>query len=240
MRPPFPEAMPSALAGTDVESLPESPDAGGYASDSSTALLLKLEEGQGDVVRDSGPYGNVGFLRGGEWTRGRYGGGLLLDGIDDHIQVPYSPSLAIAAKLTLEAWLFPLGEADGVGALIARPNAYVLEVLEGSDMRFRGGIWRGGMPLKVTSSSMLERRVWQHLAMTFDGSTLRLYLGGVLDAQLPVGSGGIDAGSSDLFVGAHPVGGTPTRALAGIVDELRVSSVARWPVLDPPVIEMVA
>jgi len=137
MRSPFSEATPSALAGADVESLPESPDAGGYASDPSTALLLKLEEGQGDVVRDSGPYGNVGFLRGGEWTRGRYGGGLLLDGIDDHIQVPYSPSLAIAAKLTLEAWLFPLGEADGVGALIARPNAYVLEVIEGSDMRFR-------------------------------------------------------------------------------------------------------
>jgi len=183
---------------------------GGYASDPGTALLFKLNEGDGVVIHDESSFGNLGLAHGTEWTTGKYGKGLLLDGIDDHVQVPASPSLAITSTLTLEAWIFPLGELDGVGTIIVKADAYLLEALEGADPKLRAGIWRNGASQKVISSSRLARAVWQHVALVYDGVTMRLYLNGQLDAERAL-AGGIDANGNDVFIGAHPFG-TPSRA----------------------------
>ncbi len=219
----------SSLGMTAVASGPEplSPlkHDGGYVPDPATALLFKLNEGEGAVIHDESSFGNLGLAHGTEWTAGKYGKGLLLDGIDDHIQVPASPSLAITSTLTLEAWIFPLGELDGVGTIIVKPDSYLLEALEGADPKFRGGIWRNGAPQKVVSASRLARGAWQHVALVYDGAALRLYLNGRLDAERAL-AGGIDTNGNDVFIGAHPFG-TPSRAATLVLDEVRISNVAR-------------
>jgi len=219
----------SGLGMTAVASGPEplSPmlSDGGYANDPGTALLFKLNEGDGTVIHDESSFGNLGLAHGTEWTTGKYGKGLLLDGIDDHIQVPASPSLAISSTLTLEAWIFPLGELDGVGTLIVKPDSYLLEALEGADPKFRAGFWRGGASRKVTSTSRLTRGAWQHVAFVYDGVKMQLYLNGRLDAERAI-TGAIDANLSDVFIGAHPFG-TPSRAATLVLDEVRISNVAR-------------
>lgn len=197
----------------------------GYVAEPATALLFKLNEGDGGVIHDESSFGNLGLPHGTEWTTGKYGKGLLLDGIDDHIQVPASPSLAISSTLTLETWIFPLGELDGVGTLIVKPDSYLLEALEGADPKLRGGIWHNGASQKVTSSSRLVRGAWQHVALVYDGAALRLYLNGRLDAERALASG-IDANLNDVFIGAHPFG-TPSRAATMVLDEVRISNVAR-------------
>lgn len=198
---------------------------GGYANDPGTALLFKLNEGDGAVIHDESSFGNLGLAHGTEWTAGKYGKGLLLDGIDDHIQVPASPSLAISSTLTLEAWIFPLGELDGVGTIIVKPDSYLLEALEGADPKFRAGIWRNGASQKVTSSSRLTRGAWQHIAFVYDGAKMRLYFNGQLDAERAL-TGAVDANLSDVLIGAHPFG-TPSRAATLVLDEVRISNVAR-------------
>lgn len=219
----------SGLGMTAVASGPEplSPmlSDGGYANDPGTALLFKLNEGDGTVIHDESSFGNLGLAHGTEWTTGKYAKALLLDGIDDHIQVPASPSLAISSTLTLEAWIFPLGELDGVGTIIVKPDSYLLEALEGADPKFRAGIWRNGASQKVTSTSRLTRGDWQHVALVYDGVTMRLYLDGRLDAERAI-TGAIDANLADVFIGAHPFG-TPSRAATLVLDEVRISNVAR-------------
>ena len=59
----------------------------GYTVDSDSVVLAWLfEEGSGDVAVDSGGNGNDGKLMNGPtWVAGKFGGGLELDGSDDHI-----------------------------------------------------------------------------------------------------------------------------------------------------------
>lgn len=210
---------------------------GGYLKDPDTALLFKLNEGDGTLIHDASSFDNFGTITGAGWTDGKYSQGLLLDGINDFIQVPSSPSLALANVLTLEAWVFPLAELDGVGTIVVKPDSYIFEATEGANPKFRGGVWRAGAVSMVTSTSQLQSQLWQHLALTFDGTMLRLYLNGVLDAERTIGAGTIDTNAQDVFIGAHPTG-TPSRVVTAILDEVRISSVVRAAAeLDPNRVE---
>ena len=58
------------------------------AQQEGVVLYLPLSEGMGDVAKDQSRNGNNGALLGGpEWTQGKYGSGLYLDGKDDCIEI---------------------------------------------------------------------------------------------------------------------------------------------------------
>lgn len=74
----------------------------------------------------------------------------------------------------------------------------------------------------------LEAERWYHVAGVFDGSELRLYVDGELRART-AGSGTRTRNGLPLIVGGDVNGsGGATSTLAGAVDEVRLSSVARY------------
>ncbi len=48
-------------------------------------LWLRFEEGKGDIARDSSGYNNDGKIYGASWVKGKVGGGLQFDGVDDYV-----------------------------------------------------------------------------------------------------------------------------------------------------------
>ena len=69
---------------------------------------------------------------------------------------------------------------------------------------------------------------WHHVAGVFDGNEVRVYLDGRIAARR-VASGERTRNHVPLFVGADPDRkGRPTDFLSGLVDEVRVSSGARY------------
>ena len=95
---------------------------------------------------------------------------------------------------------------------------------------------------RACSSSTLPMRRWVHVAASVDGEVVRFYIDGRLDGQVVVANG-IRPSVAPLVIGnmvdprrltdAHgelrqdPAGAPPTYALDGLVDELRLSKVAR-------------
>src|SRR5207237_4559360 len=71
------------------------------------------------------------------------------------------------------------------------------------------------------TGSPLTVGVWTHLAMTFSGTTLRLYRDGVLAGTrtLPRGSGAIPTSTGPLTIGGNNVW---LEWFAGQIDDLRV------------------
>lgn len=117
---------------------------------SAPVLGYAFSEGAGATVSDVSGNGRTGTLESGAaWTAsGRFGAGLLLDGIDDGVQTPSAAGLDPMTAVTFEGWV-SVGSAPGDGAIWARvsgPDVYRLAVVAGGQVdvgaAFSGSIGR--------------------------------------------------------------------------------------------------
>src|SRR5207247_695864 len=75
----------------------------------------------------------------------------------------------------------------------------------------------------LAGTTSIPLGTWVHVAATFDGSTLRLYFNGALDASLSVAPELIDTSTTDFLIGGGvTVDGVVRENFAGLIDELAV------------------
>ena len=142
------------------------------------AAYWKLDGGSGTTVADSGSGGHAGVLQGGPtWTIGMRGGALVLDGKDDYVDfgdlrdLPAgraARSICAWAKTDTSAagwrWIVAYGTAGQGQAMFLGANGSALVGGGYTDDLQRSGFWSPG--------------VWQHVCLTYDGTTARLYANG--------------------------------------------------------------
>jgi len=158
------------------------------ADDPTLVGWWKFDEGSGRTAYDSSGYGNDGALVGNcQWVAGVFGMALEFDGTDAYVSVPNSSSLQLTSALTMAGWI----KADSWGSgsavdIIARkgednPNNYQLAITDGLSTLYlddNDGIGYRG-------DTLLNTGQWYHVAATWDGSTVRIYVDGVLDNDPP-------------------------------------------------------
>jgi len=71
-----------------------------------------FEEGSGATAYDNTGANNATLYNAPAWLAGKYGGGLLFDGINDYADAGNGASLTIANSLTLEAWVYLVKNAS--------------------------------------------------------------------------------------------------------------------------------
>jgi hypothetical protein len=113
------------------------------------------------------------------------GRALEFDGTDDQVVVPYDVSLGNTHELTVEAWIFPHDTSGGGlvsmwGTGVAQ-DRYLLMLANG-DVYARIVRSSDGGSLQITAP--IPAFVWSHVAMSYDGITLRLFVNGVLANSL--------------------------------------------------------
>jgi hypothetical protein len=144
--------------------------------------------------------------------------------------IPDSPALSFS-QITLSAWRREPPNASTFKAIIGRQ----LDATTGDD--FYLGVM-GNLPLtQVTSDSQLllfgaaiPTDTWIHLASTYDGTTLTLYVDGVVSGTPQTGSGPLTHSPQRVFLGADCDDNGPCPNVDfqdAILDELRIERVAR-------------
>ncbi len=184
-----------------------------------------FDEGEGTTAGDLTGDGHTATIHGARWTaHGRYGGAIEFEGEEgEYLSVPDSPDLDLAEEFTLEAWVRPQGYnrwAPIVGKQMSPDeNPYVFDYFL-ADGDSTPGVAYGGTANsegELDSGEALPEGTWSHVAVTYDGIRLRLYVNGELvgeeaSAQPPVTEGG-------LLIGGDAV----TEAFFdGRIDEVRI------------------
>ena len=158
-------------------------------------------------------------------TSGKYGKALSFNGTNALVNVPDAPSLRLTSGMTLEAWVNPTTVDRAWRDVIYKADAnYYLEATSTRNPAVPVGGGRfGNASIEVNGSAALAVGTWAHLALTYDGAALRLYVNGVQVASR--------ARTGNLLTSANPlqIGGDSSHGqyFSGIIDEVRIFSRAR-------------
>ncbi len=182
----------------------------------------EFEEGE-TAYDDVGSHN--GTVEGAEWTQGRKGDALRFDGENDVVTIPDSSSLDLHESFTLEAWVDP-SESHNWAPVIAKddsgkgmPFGYVLYGQGGGEAPV-GSVAKDESTKKtVSGASALPQEEWSQLALTSDGTQMRLYVNGKL-------TGTESSVPAKITDGALQIGGSTTlgQYFAGRIDEVRIYS----------------
>jgi hypothetical protein len=180
-----------------------------------------FDEASGATAADASGNGNDGTILGARRTRaGRHGGALVFDGVNDHVRVPDSDSLHLTRTMTLAAWIRPSASGRRWRSVIFKQRAKGMSyALYANDARGRVcGRIRTGRSVGTRGGAGPRRNRWSHLAATYDGRVLRVYLNGRLASKRSV-RGRIATGRGPLELGGDAVWG---EWFKGSMDDVRV------------------
>ena len=138
--------------------------------------------------------------------------------------IPQSSRLDLGARFTLEAWVYPaalgkvwravLFKEDSSNATSGQAYALYATTKTGAPLAMAFTSKEG----RAFGTRPLPLRRWSHLAATYDGTTLRLYVNGTLASSRAV-SGAMPSSTGPLRIGGNSVWG---EYFTGLIDEVRV------------------
>jgi hypothetical protein len=190
---------------------------------SGSIAAYSFNEATGTTVTDASGNGNGGTLSGATWTtQGRFGNAMSFNGTTSFVSVADAATLDLGSSGTIEAWV-KLSSLDRWHGVIAKGSInddaahnYALEI--NNSNRVRCILGNGSAKLQLDSTVTVVAGQFYHLACSWNGATVSLFINGTLNAsitqtQTPAGN------TAPLFVGQF---GGNTDRLSGIIDEVRI------------------
>lgn len=175
--------------------------------------------GSGATAADSSGSGNNGTISGAAWTGGIFGGGLLFDGINDWVTVNDATSLDLTNGMTLEAWVRPAAVNTWRNVIMKeQTNGLSYALYSSNDVGVPEGNVNVGGDRATQAGSALALNAWSHLATTYDGTLLKLYVNGSLAATQSA-PGTIATTANPLRFGGNADFG---EFFQGVIDEVRI------------------
>ncbi|MCK9556226.1 alpha/beta hydrolase, partial [bacterium] len=186
----------------------------------------KMDEGEGSSLGDSSTYENDGTINGASWTQGISDYSLNFDGLDDYVNCGNDSSLDAENQLTVEMW-FKFSEipawwnrllSKGVWAADNSQTAYI--IVTGKDVpKIFFQVCQSDRTIKSVATPDLEVGQWYHLAGTYKGGMMCIYLNGEPVEYTTSATGSIQTVDENLVIGANSSYG---EKFNGIIDEVKL------------------
>ncbi len=184
-----------------------------------------LNEGSGNIAKDSSGHGYDADLKENPaWVAGRFGQALQFQG-DSYLEIRNSAEnlpFGGAEPFSITAWV----KNQGGGTLMAKFNggivgAYVLTINGDGSVDFH----REVAPWSFSGSATLPNDDFGHVAVTYDGAVMKIYINGQFDAEQERGPQNTDT-VTPVLIGAQFTNGAPSSFFSGVLDEVALFDVA--------------
>ncbi|HYH01113.1 MAG TPA: LamG-like jellyroll fold domain-containing protein [Terriglobales bacterium] len=179
-----------------------------------------FNEGAGNSITDVSGNGNNGTISGAIWnTSGRYGAALSFNGSTSRVNVPDSSSLDLTSGMTLEAWVRPSSVSSWRTVLLKEQSGGLVYGLYANSNSNRPSVHiYTSNEDDIRGNTRLGLNTWTHLAATYDGTVLRLFVNGTQVSSRTFG-GSILTSAGALGIGGNSVWG---EYFSGLIDEVRI------------------
>ena len=182
----------------------------------------RFEEANGTTAYDWVGDNDGTLTNGPVWTTGKVGGALEFDGVDDYVEISDDPVLS-PKKITLAAWIYPDDVSHTfqiIGKWEPLDNEYIFDNKNDND-RLRLGIDPGGSGFVgiYSNDGVLTPNSWQHVAVTWDGSSCVFYVNGANAGENSSYSGDLRDSDNPVTIGRRNDG---ARYFDGRIDEVGI------------------
>jgi len=218
------KSLTTCVAFTLVSLLCMAPSSAQIDSESMVGVWL-LNEGAGNLAKDSSGHGYDADLKESpSWVAGRYGSALQFQG-SSYLEIRNSTEdLAFGgtSPFTITAWV----KNQGGGTLMAKFNggivgAYIVTINGDGTVSFH----REVAPWAYAGTAALPNDDFGHVAVTYDGAVMKIYVNGQLDAQQDRGAQNTDT-VTPVLIGAQFTNDAPSGFFYGVLDEVALFNVA--------------
>jgi hypothetical protein len=184
-----------------------------FENDSYTILLAHGDEGPGSTTIYNAVSDTINTTQGALYMAGDPTGTLTAS---------YNTSMNNASSaLTLEAWLWVATyETGNTNYILYRNGAWALYMDENGKLNL--SVTGLSTNTLVTSAASIPKERWVHVAGTYDGAALRVFIDGTLD-NTAIATGSLASNTNGISIGSYAGGGVPM-----IYDEVRVASSALY------------
>ncbi len=211
-----------ALTSSEVKSL--------YQWAPGPIMAYNFEEGTGtgaDIVKDITGNGKDmdmhASMTNSNWTNGKFGGGMKLDGGNNVLDIDNWMN-TVPSGLTMMAWV----KFDSLDTSYSNNGFEIME--DGCCTKYSIYVSNAGRPETYVggqntfgSNGDIVAGQWYHLASIYDGSSVKLFLNGVL-ISTNSSLGSLSSPSSTMYVGGR---GSNNQTWPGSIDEVKFYNYAR-------------
>ncbi|MGW5154836.1 LamG-like jellyroll fold domain-containing protein [Nonomuraea wenchangensis] len=179
-----------------------------------------MNEGAGTTVGDSSGKNNTGAGTDTTWANGKHGKALSFNGTSSWVTVPHAQSLRLTNALTLSAWVRP-ATVDAWRTVLMKENAFgpaygLYAAYDGAPL---GWLQNATTFKTVVGDDPLPINQWSHLAVTYNGTIITLYLNGTQIDQTPM-TGNLADDGGVLRLGGNNI--WLDEFYSGLIDEVRI------------------
>jgi chitodextrinase len=191
----------------------------GGTTPSGLVAAYAFDEGAGSSTADATGKGHTGTLTSTNWAAGRFGNALSFNGSSSLVTVADANDLDLDTAMTISAWVNPSVLSNWRTVILKEAPSGLSYALYAHDTaRPAAYVNTGGGDVSADGAQALPVNTWSHIAATYDGATLRLYVNGSQVGSRAV-SGAMTATASPLRFGGNAVWG---EFFSGLIDEVRI------------------
>ena len=221
-----------AVNGTGLYTTTFTPPTAPLTAVTNTALLLGMSNG---AIYDNAELNNLETVASAQISTSvfKYGtGALKFNGTTDYLPTPAKTALALGAgDFTIECWLYPTvtGLMRFMGQTDPGVSSYPIQLRTSATNTIVAQAVTSGGVYTATSTLIATANAWTHVAFVRDGTTIRIYIGGVQSGtNATIGTLALVSSTNAFSVGAF--GEYASDFWSGYIDDVRITKgICRYP-----------